>query len=433
MKGNTNREILRIALPAIATNITTPLLGLVDTAIVGHFGSATYLAAIAVGSAMFNMVYWLLNFLRMGSSGLTAQAVGRGDIRSRDLIFWRALLIGVILGCLVWAFSPLLASIILPFMEDESAGTGLAEIYFRYAVAGAPAYIGLYAVTGWLIGCQNSAATLRIALITNITNIALSLIFVMLFQLKMEGVAMGTAISQWIGFISGLVIIRRKYRPAMPGRKELLDGRQLLTFGKINSDIFFRTLCLVAVTVWFTRAGAMQGPEILAANSILMQFFLLFSFFMDGFAFSGEALAGKYLGAGNHNELRKLERTLLLWGVVMATLGLIFYFFAGEWIMKLLTDEERVRSMAKDYMMWVVTIPLFGFMAFIYDGIFIGMTLTRKMLISMFCSMGLFFLLYFLLRGSMGNHALWLAFCSYLLSRGALQYFLLKSRIAGET
>lgn len=421
-----NREILRIALPAIATNITTPLLGLVDIAIVGHFGSAVYLGAIAVGSSMFNMIYWMLNFLRMGSSGLTAQAVGKGDNARRDLIFWRAFLIGLLLGLLVLVFSPLLSDLIIPFMEADSKTSVLAERYFMFAVIGAPAYIGLYAVTGWLIGCQNSAATLKIALVTNVANILLSLSLVGFFSLKMEGVAIGTAISQWIGLGCGLLIIWKKYRPHFPKKAEILNFKELWTFGKINIDIFFRTACLVAVTIWFTRAGAKQGPDILAANAILMQFFMLFSFFMDGFAFSGEALAGKFYGAGKNKQLRKVEKSLLAWGIAMSVVGLIVYFFFGEFIMRLLTDEEGVRIVAKDYMWWAVTIPLFGFMAFVYDGIYIGMTLTRRMLVSMFCSMGLFFLLYFLLVGKMGNDALWLAFSCYLLMRGIVQFLLLR-------
>lgn len=421
-----NREILKIALPAIATNVTTPLLGLVDIAIVGHFGSSTYLAAIAVGSSMFNMIYWLLNFLRMGSSGLTAQAVGREDIRSRDIIFWRAFLTGILLGVAVLALSPLLSRLIIPFMEADAPTSDLAGKYFMWAVLGAPAYIGLYAVTGWLIGCQNSAATLKIALVTNVANILLSLTFVGLFRMKMEGVAMGTALSQWIGLAAGLYIIRKKYRPRLPRRAELLNLKDLMAFGKINVDIFFRTLCLVGVTVWFTRAGAKQGSDILAANAILMQFFMLFSFFMDGFAFSGEALSGKFYGAGNRELLTKIEKVLMKWGLGMSIAGMLVYFFGGEIILKLLTDEESVRAMAGEYMMWAVTIPMFGFMAFIYDGIFIGLTLTRKMLVSMFCSMGVFFLLYFLLVGKMGNNALWLAFSCYLLTRGIVQFILLR-------
>ena len=421
-----NREILRIALPAIATNVTTPLLGLVDIAIVGHFGSAGYLAAIAVGSSVFNMIYWLLNFLRMGSSGLTAQAVGAGDRRRRDVIFWRAFLTGLLLGVVVLCLSPLLADLLIPFMEADEATSGLAERYFMYAVFGAPAYIGLYAVTGWLIGCQNSAATLRIALITNVSNILISLTLVWAFEMRMEGVAIGTALSQWIGLLSGLLLIRGKYRPLLPSRAELLNFKELGAFGKINLDIFFRTACLVAVTIWFTRAGAMQGEDILAANAILMQFFMLFSFFMDGFAYSGEALAGKYYGAFDVERLKRLEKILMRWGTGMSLLGVTVYFIGGEFIMSLLTDEETVRAQAREYMNWAITVPLFGFMAFIYDGIFIGLTLTRKMLISMFCAMGIFFLLYFLLRGSMGNDGLWLAFSCYLACRGVMQFFLLR-------
>ena len=367
----------------------------------------------------------MLNFLRAGTSGLTAQAVGAKETVTRDEVYYRGLFIGVALGLLTLLLSPLLAVVFLPFMDGDAQTTALAERYFLTVIWGAPAYLATYAITGWLLGNQNSVATLKIAIFTNITNILLSLFFVFVIKMKIEGVALGTAISQWLGFLYGLLIIRRRYSPRLKSVGNLFTKTKLKAFFSLNLDIFLRTACLVAVTLWFTRTGAKMGTDILAANALLMQLFLLFSFFMDGFAYAGEAIAGKEWGAGNMGKVRILEKDLMKWGLSLAILGLLVYFFCGEFILGLLTKEEGVKAVAADYLPWAITIPLFGFMAFIYDGIFIGMTLTRKMLLSMACAMAVFFLTYFLLRTPMGNHALWLAFSLYLLTRGLAQYLLL--------
>lgn len=421
-----NRAVLRIALPAIITNITTPILGLVDLAIVGHFGSAAFIGAIAVGSSLFNMIYWLLNFLRAGTSGLTAQTVGAGDKKGNSVILWRGVSIGALFGLATLFLSPFICRFLIPFMEADAVTSGLAEEYFSIVIWGAPAYITTYAISGWLLGNQDSVSTLWIALITNVTNIILSLSFVGVFQMKIEGVALGTCVSQWIGAISGFIIVRRKYAPEIPSLASIVDFKELKHFFSINIDIFLRTACLIAVTLWFTRSGAKMGETILATNSILMQLFMLFSFFMDGFAYAGEALAGKYYGAKEPDAIKKLIRALLKWGVALASAGIVIYFFAGELIVSFLTDDIHVRITARTYLPWAVSIPLCGFMAFIYDGVYIGMTLTRKMLITMACAMGVFFITFFLTRTSMGNHGLWLAFSLYLITRGVLQMAVLK-------
>lgn len=433
-----SRAILKIALPAIVTNITTPILGLVDLAIVGHFGDASYIGAIAVGSSLFNMVYWLLNFLRAGTSGLTAQAVGGGHEGVRRKILRQGMKIGGALGVTTLLLSPLLAWLLIPFMEADAATAPLAEKYFMTAIWGAPAYLTTYVLSGWLLGNQDSVSTLWIAIVTNVTNIALSLTLVGVFSMKIEGVALGTAVSQWIGLGTGILIIRRKYGGEIfktlnnkqgagnQGGPEEERRPGIGRFFRVNLDIMLRTACLIAVTLWFTRTGARYGADILAANALLMQLFMLFSFFMDGFAYAGEAISGKYLGAGEHGNIFRLEGRLLLWGAGLATAGVAIYFFAGEGIIGLLTDDLHVRDVAKDYLPWAITIPLMGFMAFVYDGIFIGMTQTRQMLVSMCIAMGVYFLLFSLLRDSMGNHALWLAFSAYLVVRGGSQWWLLR-------
>lgn len=412
------REILAIALPAIVSNITTPVLGLVDVAVTGHIGAAVYIAAIAVGGSMFNMLYWLFNFLRMGTTGLTAQLCGKGDATGSAIVLYRSLAVGLFLGFAMIALQGPLASGILRFMDADRTSEALAARYFSICIWGAPAVMLTYGISGWFLGMQNSRAQMWMAIVTNLVNIAVSLSLVFWAGWKIEGVATGTLTAQWVGLLVGIVIIIRKYHPKFPGLSAILNLKELSLFFRINSDIFLRTTCLVAVTLWFTHAGAIQGTDILAANAMLLQLFMLFSFFMDGFAFAGEALSGKFFGAGQHSQLKSVIGDLMKVGLQCALAFGIIYALFGDAIMKLLAKDPSVLSIAHRYLVWAIILPLCGFMAFVWDGIFVGLVRTRAMLISMACALCIFFALYFALRSSMGNDALWIAFDAYLLTRG---------------
>ena len=416
------KEILAIAVPAIISNITTPLLGLVDVAITGRIGAAVYIGAIAVGGTMFNMLYWLFGFLRMGSSGLTAQAYGAGDSRAQALVLWRALMIGAAVGLLLVLFSRPLGSTVLGFMDADDATAELAARYFAICIWGAPAVMCSYALAGWFLGMQDSRAPMWMAIITNVVNIAVSGTLVFGFHMKIEGVATGTMSAQWAGVIAGAIMVCARYRPRRSRWREIFDRGRLLAFFRINADIFLRTCCLVAVTVWFTHAGALQGADILAANALLLQLFMLFSYFMDGFAYAGEALAGKYAGRSDSRMLASVVRELLLTGLVWAVIFSAAYTLGGEWFLRVLADVPAVVDTAHTYLPWAAAIPLCGFLAFIWDGIYIGITATRSMLVAMAVALVVFFILYFTLRGTFGNHALWLAFDVYLMARGIVEW-----------
>lgn len=418
------REILAIALPAIVSNITTPILGLVDVAVTGHIGPASYIGAIALGGTVFNMLYWLFNFLRMGSSGLTAQAYGRNDGRAVALVFYRSLLVALAVSAIMILAGEFYAPAALRFMDADDGASALALRYFRICIWGAPAVLATYALSGWFLGMQNSRVPMWTALITNIVNIVVSVTLVSGFGWTIEGVATGTLTSQWIGAAVALVVALRKFKPHFPSWAELLRLRELGAFFRINADIFLRTACLVAVTVWFTRAGASLGVDILAGNALLLQLFMLFSFFIDGFAFAGEALAGKYYGMGWKDELRSLVSGLLRVGMVCALVFSSVYFVAGETVMGLLAEDASVVSTAVRFLPWAVVIPLCGFCAFVMDGVLVGLTATGRMLAAMFTSMLVFFAVYFLLRDTLHNHALWLAFDSYLMTRGLVELLL---------
>lgn len=423
IKNPFRKEILAIALPAIISNITTPILGLIDTAIVGHIGSAAYIGAIAVGGNMLNMLYWLFAFLRMGASGMTAQATGAKDDKQVSMILCRSLLIALVAASMMMLLSSPIADLVLKFMQADVETAGLAKSYFSICIWGAPAVLGMYSLSGWFIGRQNAKAPMWLAILSNIVNIVASLVLVLGLNMKIEGVAMGTIIAQWISFVVGLLIVKCSNVVSLKSLslRNIIDKVAVQKFFRINTDIFLRTLCLVVVTLWFTHAGAQQSVEILAANSILMQFFMLFSFFMDGFAYAGEALVGKYYGMGKIAYMKAVVNDLLVIGIVMAIVGSCVYFMCSDIIVNMLTNDYAVVESIHDYVYWAIFIPIFGFMAFVYDGVFIGLTLSRQMLWSMFVSMLVFFVVYLSLFSIWGNNALWFAFALYLVSRGFIQ------------
>lgn len=415
-----NRKILALAIPSIVANITTPLLGLVDTAIVGHMGSAVYIGAIAVGGVMFNMLYWVFSFLRAGTSGLAAQAFGAQSPRESALVLCRSLLVacgvGTLMVLLQWPLRVLLEWFVSP---DESTAL-LAREYFTVLIYGAPAVLGSYALSGWFLGMQNSRMLMVTSLVINLSNIAVSLLLVYVAGWKIAGVATGTLVAQWLGFGVGLLLLRR-YRLTLPPLAEIVRGSALGRFFRVNVEVMLRTLCLIAVTLWFTKTGASQGPVILAVNTLLMQLFLLFSYMMDGFAFAGEALVGRYVGARDLRSMHLCVRRLFVWGASLAALFTLLYFLGGEDFLYILSGDSDVVAASHTYALWAVTIPFAGFASFAWDGVFIGATLTRQLLVSMAGAMLTFFLLYLTLFPLWGNHALWLAFVAYLFMRGALQ------------
>ncbi len=390
-------------------------------AITGHMGSAVYIAAIAIGGSMFSLLYWLFAFLRMGSSGITAQAFGAGNFTETSLTLYRSLIVSTIVGVSLIAFQYPIERLLMVFLSPENDVVLIAQLYFHIGIWGAPAFLGTFALTGWFLGMQDSKAAMYISLIINITNISLSLFFVYVLNLGISGVAAGTLIAQWTGYAIGLILCcRRRYKLSPHPWKMVLEWDKIRRFFAINIDIFFRTLCLVAVTLWFIRAGANQNNVILAVNTLLMQLFLLFSYFMDGFAFAGEALAGRFIGERNNTRLSQCINALFGWGMLVATTFTLVYAIGGQDFLSLLSDDTSVINQSGDYIWWAVAIPFAGFVAFTWDGIFIGATLTRPLLLSMFIAALTFFGTYYFLFEYGGNHTLWGAFISYLVIRGII-------------
>ena len=421
-----NREILQIALPSIVSNITVPLLGLIDAAIVGHLGAASYIGAIAVGGMLFNIIYWIFGFLRMGTSGMTSQAYGQKDEAETMRILARSMGVGMLIALALIILQYPIERIAFTLMKATPEVERLASLYFRICIWGAPAVLGLYSISGWCIGMQNSRFPMYVAITQNIVNILASLVLVYGFGMKIEGVAIGTLVAQYAGLLMAAWLWTSHFKRLLPyiQLQTLLAKGAIRRFFQVNRDIFFRTLCLVAVTMYFTSAGAAQGEVILAVNTLLMHFFTFFSYIMDGFAYAGEALVGKHLGANDRPALRQMVHQLFVWGIVLSVVFTLVYGIGGKVFLGLITNEQSVITASSAYFYWVLAIPLAGFAAFLYDGIFIGATATRWMLYAMSIATIAFFLIYYGFREAMGNHALWLAFITYLALRGIVQGFL---------
>lgn len=434
----TDKAILQLAVPSIISNITVPLLGLVDLAITGHLGDGgrqAYIAAISVGTMIFNIIYWLMGFLRMGTSGMTGQAYGARDGGGVRLLLRRSITVALVIAGTFLVLQWPLREAALAIIHPSAVVRPLAATYFNIVIWGAPAMLTLYSLNGWFIGMQDTRVPMVVAILQNVVNIVASLTFVFGLGMKIEGVALGTLVAQWSGVVVAAWLARRKENGVngvygvngADGADGERGDKTLYSWGRfftVNRDIFLRTLCLVAVNLAFTSVGAREGDLLLAVNTLLMTFYTLFSYVMDGFAFAGEALAGKSYGAGDRVGLKAVIRALLVhWGLPLALLFTLLYVVCGRLLLHVLTDDAAVIAAAATYAPWTWLIPIAGFAAFVYDGIFIGITATRGMLLSSFvASLSFFLIIAVALATGFTNHFLWLAFIAYLALRGAIQW-----------
>lgn len=428
-----DKEILNIVIPSIVSNITVPLLGMVDVAIMGHLGNAAYIGAIAVGSMIFNVIYWLFGFLRMGTSGMTSQAYGARNLEEVTKLLLRSQLIGLLIALAIILLQYPIAQGALFLMRPTAEISQMAQRYFEVCIWGAPAMLGLYGFMGWFIGMQNTRIPMFISIMQNVVNICVSLALVLFAGMNIEGVAIGTLVAQWSGMLAAVGFFMAHYRPKLLihfNIKGVITQSAMTSFFKVNRDIFLRTLFLVSVNFFFTSAGAAQGTMMLAVNTLLLQLHTIFSYFMDGFAYAGEAVGGKYYGAKNKFAFNDTIRRLFVWGGAMVLAFTLLYALGGRGFLALLTNDQQVIISALPYFGWTIALPLAGMAAFVWDGVFIGITATRGMLTSSAISALLFFATFYLLRPFLGNHALWLAFILYLASRGWIQTYLFK-RIDG--
>lgn len=408
-------------MPSIVSNITVPLLGMIDLAITGHLGNQSFIGAIAVGSMLFNIMYWMFGFLRMGTSGLTAQAFGESNKEKITETLYQGVTVSAAISLLLLVLSPLIFIGAMEFIAPSPEVRELVGKYFRICVAGIPASLLLFVLNGWYIGMQNTRIPMTIAISQNILNILASIFFVYGIGMKLEGIALGTVIAQWGGALASIWLLRKRYgeyiHQSNSFKKTVLNSN-LSQYLLVNRDIFFRTLCLIGIHFYFIAAGAKGGDTILAVNAVFMQFFTLYSYFIDGMAYAGEALVGKAVGARDKVGYAKTLRGLFILSGLLTLLFTLVYAFFNADLLTLFTDNEEVLKSSKDYLLWTLFFPICGMAAFIWDGVYIGATLPRYMLLSTLLGIIVFFALYLSLSPMFENHALWLAFLSNLAVRG---------------
>jgi MATE family multidrug resistance protein len=433
-----NKRILDLAIPNIISNISIPLLGIVDMTLMGHLESDTYIGAIALGSLIFNFIYWSLGFLRMGTSGFTAQAWGRRDLPETILVFSRAAFIAITMGLLLLILQGPIESLSFLVLKGETRVEELAMDYFRIRVWAAPAALAQFALLGFFLGMQNARLPMVVLVSTNLINIACSYLFVMQLDMGSNGVALGTVIAQYSGMIIALYFFRKYFSKLFKywSLKATIQWKKLRHFLLINRDIFIRTMCLVVVFSIFTARSASsdlhsEGEEtILAVNSLLMQFFMFFSFLIDGFAHASEALTGKFIGAGDRRSLTRTITLLFLWGGGISLFFTLVYLLGGNALFRGLTNNTEVIENARPYFFWVVMVPVVSFTAFLWDGIFIGATAGPEMRNAMLIStLVIFFPVYILAGKLLGNHGLWLAFILFMIARGATMQLMAKRAV----
>lgn len=412
-------NVLAIALPIIIANISTPLIGIVDTAVLGQLGDAHYIGAAAIGAMIFNIVYMGFNFLRMGTTGITAQAEGSGDRDEVAATLVRALLIagacGAALIGLQWPIS-LLAFHLIDGSAPVEAG---AAAYFDIRIWSAPAALANFAMLGWFIGRGRAGTALLLQLLLNVTNAALDALFVLGFGWGVEGVAAGTLISEVFAALCGLWLARRMLRHAgaAVSRERTLDPVALKRILAVNSDIMIRTLCILSAFAWFTAKSAQTGDVALAANTILLNFSYLAAYFLDGFAFSAETLVGQAVGARRRQRFREAVRLSGLWAVALSLVITLAFVFFGHLYIDLLTVNPEVRAAARVYLLWAALLPITGVACYQLDGIFMGATRTADMRNMMLLSVTVYLASWFVLTSLYGNHGLWASLIVFLAAR----------------
>ena len=426
-----HKQLLLLALPMILSNITVPLLGLVDTAVIGHLPHAYYLGGSTIGAMIITSIIWLCGFLRMSTTGLSAQALGLSNIDKNLLVLFRGLTVAFTLGLvLVFLQHPFLNATL-----NLAGGSEQVQFYARQyseiRIWGFPASLGNLVILGWLIGNHQTKSVMWLLIITNLINVILDFLFVYGFHWQVQGVAFATLIAEYCGMIFGLSIIFARYKIAVKTLLQssrtlfssLIERSSLFSYFKLNRDILIRTLCLEICFIFITFQGARLGDNVVAANAILMNFLLLISFGLDGIANATEAMVGRAQGEKNSNKLQITVNIALFWTGTFAVAYSLLFSFAGEFLLVLISDIPSVIGFAKEYLIWMVLMPVISCWCYLFDGVYIGLMQAKAMRNSMIlATFACFFPLWWILKSSlpqdMGNHALWAAFSLFMLARG---------------
>lgn len=430
-----NRSILRLAIPNIISNITVPLLGLVDMMLMGHLDSVAYLGAIGLSGTIFSVMYSIFSFMRAGTTGFTAQAYGGKDHQEISYAFYRSMCIALMATLIVLTLQRPIEWIAMQLLNGSPEVLLYTSEYFRVRIWAAPAVLSLYTFNGWYIGMQNTTIPMTIAILINVVNIGLSVLFVNVFHMGVAGVALGTVIAQYTGLLTAVVFMVVKYRRYLvPVKREiLLQADKLKRFFKVNTDFMIRSILLVLTLAFFTNQSAKLGDDILAVNMILMQFFYIFSYFTDGFAYAGEALVGRFTGAHDQENLKRTIRCLFAWGLGLTLPFTLLYWAFPDAFIRLISDQPGVAEQARPYYIYMVLIPVITFAAFLWDGIYIGATAAKEIRNTMIIASLLVFLpAWYILMPLYGNHGLWIAFLLFMVARGVSMSVMASSLHSGR-
>jgi MATE family multidrug resistance protein len=431
-KDSLNRSILRLAIPNIISNITVPLLGFVDMMLMGHQDSIAYIGAIGLGGTIFSVMYSIFSFMRAGTTGFTAQAYGANDRAEIAYSLYRSLCIALIATVLVLSLQGPVEWLSMKLLHGSDEVLAYTATYFRVRIWAAPAVLCLYAFNGWYIGMQNTTIPMIIAILTNVVNIVLSVVFVNFMGMGVTGVALGTVIAQYCGLLTAIIFLFAKFRHHLiPIRRViLLQSDKLKRFFQVNADFMIRSILLVLSIAYFNNQSAKLGDDMLAVNMILMQFFYIFSYFTDGFAYAGEALVGRFTGAHDAKQLRQTVKLLFLWGLLIALPFTLLYALFPDWFIGLISDQPSIIPMAQPYHIFLAAIPLITFAAFLWDGVYIGATAARAIRNTMLISaLAVFLPASLILMPRFGNHGLWIAFLLFMVARGLSMTLMAKKAV----
>ena len=415
----THKRVLGVAIPIVLANATIPILGAVDTGVVGQMGLAAPIGAVGIGAIIISAIYWLFGFLRMGTTGLTAQAIGSNDHSETSALLVRGILIGLGAGLVLIMTQIPLFSAALGVASASFEVESLAQEYLKIRVYSAPAAIAIFGITGWLIANERTRAVLVLMLLINSINIVLDFVFVLRLGWGVEGVAFATLIAEWSGLFFGLWLARKGFKNGYwKNWSQIFDRARLTKMAKVNSDILIRSVLLEIAFVSFLFLGSSFDDATLAANQVLIQFLNITAYAMDGFAFAAEALVGKALGAKNRLIFRRSAVMTSQWGFGSVVVMAIAFYVFGNTIINVMTTAEDVRAVSYEYLPWMVLAPLVGAAAWMLDGIFIGATRTADMRNMMFISFCVYLIALALLLPKYGNHGLWASLIIFSIARG---------------
>ena len=425
-----NKRILKLAIPNIISNITIPLLGMIDTSLMGHLDSLVYVGAIALGSMIFNFIYWGMGFLRMGTLGFVGQALGSKNHKEISLTLYRVIGISLLLSFILLSIHPWIIQGGLSLTESSFMVKNEALAYFNIRIWALPASLIILSLSGWFIGMQNTFYPMIISIASNILNIGFSVLFVFHFNMKTEGVALGTLIAQYLSLLLALILFSNRYKSyiILPKRKEIINEK-IMIFMNVNKDIFIRTLGIIFVFSFFTIRSANISDSSLAVNTILFQFFIFFSYMLDGFANAGESLSAEAIGSKSMVLLQEVIKRTFKFGLIFSLIFTLIYALFGEYILLLLTNNEQLLQQAAELIGWVILMPLVSFQAFIYDGIYVGATASKTMRNTMI--LATLFVFVPILYWGYGDEVtrLWSAFLLFMLARGVFLMLSLKKSI----